>query len=120
MNLQEALQNQIKTGSVKQITAFGANKLGLPVPYVVIVPEPAAPDKLAFQIWAHFAIGQEREIQTYVLEELPDILGALKNPCGQNVFKIFNFFDGLRVDQADNTLRMGFAVYTPLVFTNRK
>jgi hypothetical protein len=120
MRLQSELENQIKTGSVKNIASFGAKKLGLPTPYVVIIPAPAVPDKIEFQIWAHFPIGKERDIQNYVLQELPDILGAIKNPCGQNIFKIFNFFDGMSVDQADNTLRMGFSVYAPFVFANRK
>jgi hypothetical protein len=115
MNPLEELAELIKKGSVKNVTAFGANKLGLPTPYVVILPLPAAPDKQAFQIWAHFSISQNKEIETYVKEELPALIWARKNYFGQSKYKSNASYDGISVDGGDNTSRVGKVFYLPLI-----
>jgi hypothetical protein len=115
VNPLEELTCLIKAGSVKHVSAFGANKLGLPVPYVVIVPLPAAPDKQAYQIWAHFAIGQNKEIEIYVKEELPALIWARKNAFGQKKYKSNATYDGVSVDGGDNTLRAGKVFFLPLI-----
>jgi hypothetical protein len=115
MNHEEELAMLIKAGSVKNVTAFGGNKLGLPTPYVVIVPLPAAPDKQAYQIWAHFSIGQNKEIETYVKGELPRLIFSKKNLFGQSKYKSNSSYDGVSVDQGDNTLRAGKVFYLPLI-----
>lgn len=115
MNPLEELAALIKEGSVKNIAAFGGNRLGLPSPYVVIVPLPAAPDRQAYQIWAHFAIGQNREIETYVKEELPALIWKKRNCFGQKKYKSNATYDGVSVDGGDNTLRAGKVFYLPLI-----
>jgi hypothetical protein len=115
MNHLEELADLIKAGSVKNITSFGGNKLGLPAPYVVIVPLPAAPDKQAFQIWAHFSISQNNEIEAYVKGELPRLIFSKKNLFGQPKYKSNATYDGVSVDGGDNTLKAGKVFYIPLI-----
>lgn len=111
----EELKTLIEAGSVKNVTAFGKSKLGLPVPYCVIVPGPAAPDRRAYQVWAHFAVGQNDALEEYVLTELPRLVGAMKNCCAQDKYKTNGTYDGVSVDAGDNTLRAGMTFYTPLI-----
>lgn len=111
----EELKALIEAGSVKNITAFGKAKLGLPVPYVVIVPGPAFPDRRAYQVWAHFAVGQNEALENYVLYELPRLVGEAKNCCMQDKYKTNGSYDGVGVDQGDNTLRAGMTFYLPLI-----
>lgn len=115
MNPLEELADLIKAGSVKYVTAFGGSKLGLPVPYVVIVPLPAAPDRQAYQIWAHFSIGQNREIEEYVKYELPALIWKKRNHFGQKKYKSNATYDGVSVDAGDNTLKAGKVFYLPLI-----
>jgi hypothetical protein len=115
MNPLEELAGLIKKGSVKNIAAFGENKLGLPTPYVVILPLPAAPDKQAYQIWAHFSIGKNKEIEEYVKSELPALIWAKRNLFGQKKYKSNASYDGVSVDGGDNTLRAGKVFYLPLI-----
>jgi hypothetical protein len=102
-------------GSVKNVTEYGAAKLGMPTPYCVIVPSPAPPDRQAYQIWAHFAIGKIGELEKYVKEELPALIGAARNNCGQRKYKSNNTYDAVSVDQGDNTLRAGKVFWLPLI-----
>jgi hypothetical protein len=115
MNNIDELKALIRAGSVKNIAEFGGNKLGLPAPYIVIVPGPAAPDRQAYQVWAHFPIGQNRELEDYVKEELPDLIGAAKNNCGQCKYKSNATYDGVSVDAGDNTLRAGKVFYLTMI-----
>jgi hypothetical protein len=115
MNPLEELTCLIKAGSVKNVTQFGGNKLGLPSPYVVVTPLPAAPDRQAYQIWAHFPIGQNEEIETYVKEELPALIWKKRNRFGQKKYKSNATYDGVSVDGGDNTLRAGKTFYLPLI-----
>jgi hypothetical protein len=117
VNPLEELAELIRAGSVKYVATYGDNKLGLPTPYVVIVPKPSPPNKQAYQIWAHFAIGQNKEIETYVKEELPALIWARKNAFGQKKYKSNGTYDGVSVDGGDNTLRVGRIFYTtsPLI-----
>jgi hypothetical protein len=116
MNNTDELKELIRAGSVKNVAEFGGNKLGLPAPYAVITPGPAAPDRQAYQVWAHFPIGMNKEIEEYVKVELPALIGAAKNNCGQRKYKSNGTYDGVGVDAADNTLRAGKVFYTPLIF----
>lgn len=115
MNALEELKQLIKAGSVKHVCEFGDNKLPPPKPYIVIVPGPQAPDRQAYQIWAHFEIGHNDEIEEYVKFELPELVFAAKNILRQNKFKSNGTYDGVSVDAGDNTLRAGKMFYLPLI-----
>jgi hypothetical protein len=113
-NLAE-LKALVQAGSVKNVAEYGGSKLGLPVPYCVIVPTPAFPDRQAYQIWAHFPVGQNEELEAYVKRELPALVWAAKNNCGQRKYKSNSTYDGITVDQGDNTLRAGKVFWLPLI-----
>jgi hypothetical protein len=105
----------LKNGSVKNVTSYGNNKLGMPAPYCVIVPAAAPPDREAFQIWAHFQIGYNKELEAYVKEELPALMKEELDNCGAPLFETNKSYDGVSLDTTDNTLRAGKAFFLPLV-----
>jgi hypothetical protein len=105
----------LKNGSVKTVAGYGAGKLGLPTPYCVIVPSAAPPDREAFQIWAHFALGENVELERYVKEELPALMREAIDNFGAPLFETNGSYDGVSLDTTDNTLRAGKAFFLPLV-----
>jgi hypothetical protein len=66
--------DKIKGGSIKSVVLFGDSDKPMPKPpYVVVKPQPLSGMKL-FVIYAHFKLGQEDELEGYILEELPGLL----------------------------------------------
>jgi hypothetical protein len=109
------IKDLLKNGSVKHITAFGNLKKSMPTPYVVICPSSEGTGKESFQIWAHFAIGQNAELETYVKEELPALMREAIDNYGAPLFETNGSYDGVSLDAGDNTLRAGKVFYLPLV-----
>jgi hypothetical protein len=113
------LERQIKTaqawpGQGVSVTAFGGSPKLLPAPYVVITPAPGVNDGEAFQLWAHFPIGREKELRSFIRVELPGAARLLKDRfTGKVIFPRIGNFDGVSVDQNDNTLRAGITLYKP-------
>ena len=65
---------QLKTGSIKNVVAFGAPSLPAP-PYVVVKPERDGIGRgRAYRIIAHFMPGQNIFLEDYVFNELSNLL----------------------------------------------
>jgi hypothetical protein len=109
------IKGLLLNGSVKNITSFGASKLKMPAPYCVIRPAPSPPNREAFQIWAHFEIGWNAALEEYVKEELPALMREAKDKYGAPLFETNQSYDGVGLDEGDNTLRAGKIFYLPLV-----
>jgi hypothetical protein len=113
------LLQQIKTaqawpGQGISVTSFGSSSKLMPVPYVTVTPAPGVNDGEAFQLWAHFPIGRDRELRSFIRTELPDAVRMLKESfTGKVLFPRIGNFDGAAVDQNDNTLRAGITLYKP-------
>jgi hypothetical protein len=65
----------LKTGSVKNVTAFGS-KLPAP-PYAVVKGEYVAMFGRRFRIIAHMAIGQQTFLEDYIRNEVPTLLDGV-------------------------------------------
>jgi hypothetical protein len=109
------IKNLLKNGSVKTVTGFGENKLGRPTPYCVIVPGSEPPNRESYQIWAHFAVGENAALEQYVKEELPALMREAVDNYGAPLFETNGSYDGVSVDGGDNTLRAGKVFYLPLI-----
>ena len=111
----EKLKELIKNGSIKNVSNFGERKLALPLPNITITPEPEPKNQQAYTIWAEFAIGKEKELETYIKFELPQLVFAEKNLLGQSVFKSNGSYIGVVANPERGSIRAGKTFFLPLI-----
>jgi hypothetical protein len=105
-----------KTGSIKNVVAFGS---ALPVaPYAVIKQEPAPDNETRFRIIAHMLQGSQVALNAYIFNELPSLLAGFtaKDEVG-NQFQLEDRQEWYPVAAVsdDKTISMERCFYAPLL-----
>jgi hypothetical protein len=74
-------------------------------------------DTYSFQIWVYFPIGQQKELDKYMKDELPLLLADRRDNWRKRVWRHSNNYDSATVAQegSQTFLRAGLVVVTPKV-----
>jgi hypothetical protein len=115
LTLIEELKTLIEAGSVKAVVLFADGLQPPAPPYVVIKPEPHAPDKQKFTCYVHFIEGQLEAAETYIKSELYALVSISRNSCGQRKFKSDRTWVGPMVEQGSDTLVYMRSFWVPLI-----
>lgn len=106
---------QLKTGSIKNVYAFGQITTTPEAPYIIVKPE-AVQDLRNFRIFVHYPPAYNLDIEDYVFNELSDLLKNFQatDRYGNTVtVKDNESYTDLVTDNDDKTISMERTFYVP-------
>jgi hypothetical protein len=117
IEINTAVYNAVKAGSIKTVVFFSDSfKLRPPPPYVVIKPE-AGENAVNFRVFAHFSPGQQDELDYYIRYELPRLMGVPKTLMGNRRFKSTGAWENTQANNDDGTISCARTFYVPVIIT---
>jgi hypothetical protein len=117
IEINTAVYNAVKAGSVKQVRFFSDSfKFPPPPPYVVIKPE-AGEGRVNFRIFAHFSPGQQDDLDRYIRYELAELMAEPKTLIGNRRFKSTGAWENTQANNDDQTISAARTFYVPVVIT---
>jgi hypothetical protein len=108
--------NRLKTGSVKNVVFYNDSSAPPPrPPYAVVKPLAREGSKL-FTVYAHFLMGQQDELEAYVIRELPALLRAqlVSGEHRTDVIDTRSYTLGLAISD-DGTISGSRDFYIPII-----
>jgi hypothetical protein len=107
---------RLKTGSIGAVVLYNDSAKPRPEPpYAVVKPLPKEGAKL-YRIYAHFLMGQQDELEAYIIKELPALLRA-QLLCGDyrtDVIDTKTYNIGLAISD-DGTISGSRDFYIPII-----
>lgn len=109
---------QLKTGTIKNVVAFGAASLPAP-PYIVVKPEKDLLGRgRAFLINVHMLPGQHIFLEDYVFTTLSQLLNDFKSGTRHGNYQQIlneNDYDDIIISNDDGTISMGRRFLMPSI-----
>jgi hypothetical protein len=108
--------NRLKTGSVKSVVFYNDSPDPRPAPPYAVVKPLAMEGAKLFTVYAHFLMGQQDELEAYIIRELPSLLRAqlASGECRTDVIDTRNYALGLAISD-DGTISGSRDFYIPII-----
>jgi hypothetical protein len=117
IEINTAVFNAIKAGSIPTIRFFSDNMKFLPAPPYAVIKQEAGDGQVRFRIFAHFEPGNQDKLDRYIRYELSELMREPRGLTGKPRFKSDGQWTDTVATNDDGTISASRVFFCPVIIT---